>query len=198
MSSVSTNPPKKPITKRWWFWAIIVVVALAVIGSLGDSSESGSSSDSAATEAKSEEAATAAASQESEQAEDPSEQTEEPSEQTEKPEAETVEFGGQEWTCLPVPEDLLGRLLDGSSYNVGDLGVDKSTMVRGVDNFFVAAEVIYPGDKTPFKAVFTSPIDGTGPITSATKGTAQLFNWPETPNGKLDGAYAAEKCLKKV
>lgn len=109
-----------------------------------------------------------------------------------------VKFGGHEWECLPVPEETIDRVLDGSSYNVGEFEVEKSAMVQGVDNYFVAADVIYPGDKTPFTAVFTTPIDGAGPITSATSGTARLFNWPENPKGKLDGAYAAEKCLDKM
>lgn len=191
MSSVPPTQPKKPLTKRWWFWVIIVFVVLAVIGALGDSTEGDSSATSTKAEATSEEPATVAASQESEQAEEP---TEEPSEE---PEAETVKYGKQEWTCMPVPDDLMERLLDGSTYN-GTTVAEKSTMVQGEDNFFIAAEVVYPDADSSFEAVFTSPIDGTGPITSATKGTAQLFNWPQTPGGKLDGAYAAEKCLEKM
>ena len=110
-----------------------------------------------------------------------------------------VEFGGQEWECLPAPEETLGSILEGEIRADGEgVEVSKSAMVQGVDNNFIAADLIFPGESKPFTAVFTTPIDGAGPITSATAGTAQLFNWPETPGGKLDGAYAAEKCLDKM
>ena len=38
-------PAKKPVTKKWWFWVIIVVAVIAVIGifSGGDDTDSGSS-----------------------------------------------------------------------------------------------------------------------------------------------------------
>ena len=203
MSNVAPQVSKKPLTKRWWFWAIVVFAVLALLGALGGSpDEDPQTTTTAAESTLAEDSATAETSEPEQEAEatESEETAEEISSAASETDAElaTVKFGGQEWTCLPAPEDLLERLLDGSSYNVGDLAVDKATMVQGVDNFFVATDVIYPDDKTPFTAVFTSPIDGTGPITSATKGTSQLFNWPETPGGKLDGAYAAEKCLKKV
>lgn len=110
-----------------------------------------------------------------------------------------VEFGGQDWECLPVPEETMGRVLEGESNADGEgIEVEKSAMVQGVDNNFIAADLVFPGESKPFTAVFTTPIDGAGPITSATAGTAQLFNWPETPQGKLDGASAAEKCVDAV
>ena len=110
-----------------------------------------------------------------------------------------VNFGDHDWECLSVPEDTLDSLLEGEIRADGEgVEVSKSAMVQGVDNYFVAADLIFPGDKTPFTAVFTTPIDGAGPVFSATAGTATLFNWPETPGGKLDGAYAVEKCLDKM
>lgn len=111
----------------------------------------------------------------------------------------SVDYAGAEWECQTVPDDVMTRILEGEKTNDGQgVTVEKSTMVAGTDNNFVAADLVFPGESKPFTAVFTTPIDGAGPITSATAGTAQLFNWPETPGGKLDGSYAAEKCLDEV
>jgi len=33
--SVNSTPAKKPITKRWWFWVIVVVLGIGIIGNLG-------------------------------------------------------------------------------------------------------------------------------------------------------------------
>lgn len=33
---VSTVSPKKPLTKRWWFWTVCVVLVIGVIGNIGN------------------------------------------------------------------------------------------------------------------------------------------------------------------
>ncbi len=38
-SGEQQKPPKKPITKRWWFWAIAAVLAIALIGNLGGNND---------------------------------------------------------------------------------------------------------------------------------------------------------------
>lgn len=35
-TEASNQPPKKPVYKKWWFWAIMVVLAIGVLGNLGD------------------------------------------------------------------------------------------------------------------------------------------------------------------
>lgn len=109
----------------------------------------------------------------------------------------SVDHAGTDWQCLPVPDDVMGRILEGEITADGQgVTVEKSVMVEGVDNNFVAADLVFPGDET-FTGLFTYDRENIGPITSASKGTATLFNWPETPGGKLDGVDAAEKCLEK-
>ena len=110
----------------------------------------------------------------------------------------SVDYAGAEWECQTVPDDVMTRLLEGEKTNDGQgVTVEKSAMVAGTDNNFVAADLVFPGEDKPFTALFTYDRENIGPITSASKGTASLFNWPETP-GQFDGVGAAEKCLGEV
>lgn len=107
-----------------------------------------------------------------------------------------VEHAGAEWECQAVPDDVMTRILEGEKVSDGQgVDVENSAMVEGADNNFVAADLVFPGEDKPFTALFTYDRENIGPITSASKGTASLFNWPETP-GEFDGVGAAEKCLE--
>lgn len=190
---------KKGGCMKWGAAALGVLIVLGIVGSCGggDESEESSATSAADTSAPSdsetavEETTTEQSGQEETTAEE--ETTTEDAGQT------VVSAQGQDWECLPVPEDVMGRILEGESNADGEgVEVQKSAMVQGVDNNFIAADLMFPGESKPFSASFTYPKDGAGPITSASTGTAALFNWPETPGGKLDGSYAAEKCLDEV
>lgn len=110
-----------------------------------------------------------------------------------------VSAEGQDWECLTVPEDVMGRILDGKIVANGeDVEVEKATMVEGADDDFIAAEMIFPDEADPVLTSFTYPKDGTGPIYASDSDTAQLFNYPRIPQGKLDGSYAAEECVSKM
>lgn len=107
-----------------------------------------------------------------------------------------VDYANTEWECQTVPDDVMTRILEGEKTGDGQgVDVEKSAMVEGADNNFVAADLMFPGEEKPFTALFTYDRENIGPITSASKGTAVLFNWPETP-GEFDGVGAAEKCLE--
>ena len=109
--------PKKPLTKRWWFWLIIAVVVIGLFGSLLDQGDS----DSAEPTTTPADPATATSAQ--------------PAAAPTEEEAHTVEFGGQTWACLPVPEDIMARILEGDKWDGGaHATVEKSVMVEGVDN----------------------------------------------------------------
>jgi hypothetical protein len=47
-------PPKKPLIKRWWFWALIVVAVFFLIGALSSAGDSTSTADSEASPSASE------------------------------------------------------------------------------------------------------------------------------------------------
>lgn len=190
---------KKGGCMKWGAAALGVLVVLGVAGSCagGNESEESSATSTVDTSAPSdketavEETTTEQSGQEESTAEE--ETTTEDAGQT------VVSAQGQDWECLPVPEDVMGRILEGEITADGaGVEVEKATMVEGADNNFVAADLIFPGEKKPFTASFTYGRENISPITSASKGTAALFNWPETPGEKLDGSYAAEKCLDKV
>lgn len=115
---------------------------------------------------------------------------------TQQQEKKSVNVAGQDWDCLPAPDETMQRILDGDKRDDGTHAtVDKAVMVQGEDNNFIAANITWEGENEPFTADFTAPKDGSGPITSASPGTAQLFNWPETPGGPYDGTNAAKECL---
>ena len=116
--------------------------------------------------------------------------------QPEEEKKNTVNVAGQDWECQPVPDETMQRIMDGDKWDDGaHATVDKSVMVQGEDNNFIAANITWEGEDEPFAADFTAPVDGSGPITSASPGTAELFNWPETPGGPFDGTDAAKECL---
>lgn len=105
-------------------------------------------------------------------------------------------MAGQDWECQPVPDETMQRIMDGDKWDDGaHATVDKAVMVQGADNNFIAANITWEGEDEPFAADFTTASDGSGPITSASPGTAELFNWPETPGGPFDGTDAAKECL---
>ncbi|MGX7906691.1 hypothetical protein ACVNSK_10690 [Corynebacterium propinquum] len=115
---------------------------------------------------------------------------------TQQEEKKTVNVAGQDWDCLAVPDETMQRIMDGDKRGDGTHAtVDKAAMVQGKDNNFIVANITWEGEDEPFAADFTAPIDGSGPITSASPGTATLFNWPETPGGPYDGTNAAKECL---
>lgn len=46
---------KQPVTKRWWFWVIVVILGLSIIGSIfggGETAENGSTPSTSVTETK--------------------------------------------------------------------------------------------------------------------------------------------------
>ena len=116
--------------------------------------------------------------------------------ETQQEEKETVNVAGQDWDCLPVPDETMQRIMDGDKLGDGTHAtVDKAVMVLGKDNNFIAANITWEGENEPFAADFTTSKEGSGPITSASPGTATLFNWPQTPGGPYDGTNAAKECL---
>lgn len=113
-------------------------------------------------------------------------------------EKKTVNVADQNWECQPVPDETMQRIMDGDKRDDGaHATVNRAVMVQGADNNFIAANITWEGQNEPFAADFTVPIDGSGPITSASPGTARLFNWPKTPGGPYDGTNAAKECLAK-
>ena len=185
-SSIPAQKPKKPWWKKWWVILLIIFGILFVSALFRDGDTSNE--------------ATAPQETTVEQAEQPEEEKpaeEKPTEEA-APEQPTVSHAGQEWECLPVPDDTMSRIMDGDLWDDGaHATVEKAVMVQGVDNNFVAASIKWEGEDEPFSADFTTALDGGGPITSASSGTASLFSWPETPGGPFDGTGAAQKCLKK-
>lgn len=181
-SSTPTQNPKKPWWKKWWVILLIIFGIMFVSALFREGSTSNDAS-------KPEETTV-------EQAEE--QPAEEQPEEEATPEHPTVKHAGQEWECLPVPDDTMSRIMDGDLWDDGaHATVEKAVMVQGEDNNFVAASIKWEGEDKPFDADFTTAIDGGGPITSASSGTASLFNWPETPGGPFDGTGAAQECLKK-
>lgn len=184
-NSVPTQKSKKPWWKKWW---VILIAALLVIGLIGSLLDDGET----ATETKESTETTAVDSQEEEGAAGSQEEEEA------APENLTVSHAGQEWECLPVPDGTMSRIMDGDLWDDGaHATVEKAVMVQGEDNSFVAANILWEGEDEAFSADFTTALDGGGPITSASSGTAELFNWPENPGGPFDGTGAAQECLKK-
>lgn len=184
--SIPTQKPKKPWWKKWWVILIAVLLVIGLIGSLLDDSETteetkGSPETTAVDSAEKEETAL----------------EEQPAEEA-APQHPTVNVAGQEWECLPVPDETMQRIMDGDKWDDGaHATVEKAVMVQGEDNNFVAASILWEGEDEPFAADFTTASDGGGPITSASSGTAELFNWPETPGGPFDGTTTAKECLEK-
>ncbi|MFW9223340.1 hypothetical protein [Corynebacterium striatum] len=184
----NSNPapkPKKPWWKKWWVILLIIFGILFVSALFRE----GSTSNDASTP----EETTVEQAEETTMEEQPAE--EQPEEEA-TPEHPTVKHSGQEWECQPVPDDTMSRIMGGDKWDDGaHATVDKAVMVQGADNYFIAANITWEGEDEPFAADFTAPIGGSGPITSASPGTAKLFNWPETPGGPFDGTDAAKECL---
>ena len=188
---------KKPWWKRWWVILIIIFVLMVIIGMFREDTPTDTSTGSNETAT---EQAPAEDKQEEESKQDESPADEETAQQEEaQPEEETkntVNVAGQDWECQPVPDETMQRIMGGDKWDDGaHATVDKAVMVQGEDNNFIAANITWEGEDEPFAADFTAPIDGSGPITSASPGTAELFNWPETPGGPFDGTDAAKECL---
>ncbi|WP_129720923.1 hypothetical protein [Corynebacterium striatum] len=179
----NSNPapkPKKPWWKKWWVILLIIFGILFVSALFRE----GSTSNDASTP----EETTVEQAEETTMEEQPEEEA--------TPERPTVKHSGQEWECQPVPDDTMSRIMGGDKWDDGaHATVDKAVMVQGADNYFIAANITWEGEDEPFAADFTAPIGGSGPITSASPGTAKLFNWPETPGGPFDGTDAAKECL---
>ena len=188
---------KKPWWKRWWVILIIIFVLMLIIGMFREDTPTDTStgSDETTTEqAPSEDKQEEESKQEEAPADEESAQQEEAQPEEEK--NNTVNVAGQDWECQPVPDETMQRIMDGDKWDDGaHATVDKAVMVQGADNNFIAANITWEGEDEPFAADFTAPIDGSGPITSASPGTAELFNWPETPGGPFDGTDAAKECL---
>lgn len=188
---------KKPWWKRWWVILIIIFVLMLIIGMFREDTPTDTStgSDETTTEqAPSEDKQEEESKQEEAPADEESAQQEEAQPEEEK--NNTVNVAGQDWECQPVPDETIQRIMDGDKWDDGaHATVDKAVMVQGADNNFIAANITWEGEDEPFAADFTAPVDGSGPITSASPGTAELFNWPETPGGPFDGTDAAKECL---
>ncbi|WP_165164948.1 hypothetical protein [Corynebacterium qintianiae] len=197
MSTNISETPRAPWYKKWWVWAIAAVLVLAGLGGQRpDRSEQAATETTESTQAQETDLTPSSATSETSQMSSaPSTTTTSESPRASKP--TTVKAGGQEWQCQPVPNEVMGRILDGDRAG-RRATVVASQMVQGADNLFVSARLQWDGEADTFDAVFTAPIDGAGPITSASSGTATLFNWPETPGGPLDGTEASEECLKKA
>ena len=190
---------KKPWWKRWWVILIIIFVLMVIIGMFREDTPTDTSTGSDET---STEQAPAEDKQEEESKQEEAPADEETAQQEEaQPEEEkknTVNVAGQDWECQPVPDETMQRIMDGDKWDDGaHATVDKAVMVQGADNNFIAANITWEGEDEPFAADFTAPKNGSGPITSASPGTAELFNWPETPGGPFDGTNAAKECLAK-
>ncbi|MFS0138275.1 hypothetical protein ACL1FX_05110 [Corynebacterium striatum] len=190
-NNTPSQKPEKPWWKKWWVILLIIFGIMFVSALFREGSTNNEAS--APKETTVEQAEQTA--EEQTEKEQPAE--EQPTEEA-APEQLTVSHAGQEWECLPVPDDTMNRIMDGDLWDDGaHAAVEKSVMVQGVDNNFIAASIKWEGEDEAFDADFTTAIDGGGPITSASSGTASLFNWPETPDGPYDGTGAAQKCLKK-
>lgn len=188
---------KKPWWKRWWVILIIIFVLMLIIGMFREDTPTDTSTGSNETSTGQ---APAEDKQEEESKQDEAPADEETTHQEEAhPEEEkknTVNVAGQDWECQPAPDETMQRIMGGDKWDDGaHATVDKAVMVQGEDNNFIAANITWEGEDEPFAADFTAPIDGSGPITSASPGTADLFNWPETPGGPFDGTDAAKECL---
>lgn len=191
---------KKPWWKRWWVILIIIFVLMLIIGMFREDTPTDTSTGS--DEATTEQApAEDKQEEESKQEEAPADDEETAHQKEAQPKEEknnTVNVAGQDWECQPVPDETMQRIMDGDKWDDGaHATVDKAVMVQGADNNFIAANITWEGEDEPFAADFTAPVDGSGPITSASPGTAELFNWPETPGGPYDGTDAAKECLAK-
>lgn len=188
---------KKPWWKRWWVILIILFVLMLIIGMFREDTPTDTStgSDEATTEqAPAEDKQEEESKQEEAPADEETAQQEEA--QPEEEQKNTVNVAGQDWECLPVPDETMQRIMGGDKWDDGaHATVDKAVMVQGADNNFIAANITWEGEDEPFAADFTAPVDSSGPITSASPGTAELFNWPETPGGPFDGTDAAKECL---
>ena len=190
-------PKKKPWWKRWWVILIAVLILAGIGNAVTNSENNGADSDKEQTTT---EQAPAERKQEEESKQEEAPADEETAQQEEaQPEEErnnTVNVAGQDWECLPVPDETMQRIMDGDKWDDGShAAVDKAVMVQGADNNFIAANITWEGEDEPFAADFTAPVHGSGPITSASPGTAELFNWPETPGGPFDGTDAAKECV---
>lgn len=198
LTSPSAEKTKKPWWKRWWVILIAVLILAGIGNAVTDGENNGSDSDN---EASTSEQAPAEDNQEEEskQEEAPADDEEATHQEEAQPEEEkknTVNVAGQDWECQPVPDETMERIMDGDKWDDGaHATVDKAVMVQGADNNFIAANITWEDEDEPFAADFTAPVDGNGPITSASPGTAELFNWPETPGGPFDGTGAAKECL---
>lgn len=197
-SQQQEEPEKnKPWWKRWWVILIIIFALMLIIGMFREDTPTDTStgSDETTTEqAPAEDKQEEESKQEEDLANEESTQQEEAQPEEEK--KSTVNVAGQDWECQPVPDETMQRIMGGDKWDDGaHATVDKAVMVQGVDNNFIAANITWEGEDEPFAADFTAPVDGIGPITSASPGTAELFNWPETPGGPFDGTDAAKDCL---
>ena len=173
--------PKKPWWKKWWV-ILLIIFAIMLISSLFR--EGSTSNDASAPEE------TTVEKEEATVGEQPTEEA--------TPEHPSVNVADQDWECLPVPDETMQRIMDGDKWDDGaHATVEKAVMVQGEDNNFIAASILWEGEDEPFAADFTTALGGGGPITSASPGTAELFNWPETPGGPFDGTTAAKECLEK-
>lgn len=195
---------KKPWWKRWWVILIIIFVLMVIIGMFREDTPTDTStgSDEATTEqVPAEDKQEEESKEEEAPADEETAQQEEAQQEEVQPEEEkknTVNVAGQDWECQPVPDETMQRIMGGDKWDDGaHATVDKAVMVQGEDNNFIAANITWEGEDEPFAADFTAPVDGSGPITSASPGTAELFNWPETPGGPFDGTDAAKECLAK-
>lgn len=199
LASTSTEKTKKPWWKRWWVILIAVLILAGIGNAVTDSEDNGSDSDNEGITSE-QTPAEDRQGEESKQDEAPAEEetTHQEEAQPEEERKNTVNVAGQDWECLPVPDETMQRIMGGDKWDDGaHATVDKAVMVQGADNNFIAANIAWEGEDEPFAADFTAPVDGSGPITSASPGTAELFNWPETPGGPFDGTDAAKECLAK-
>ena len=81
--------------------------------------------------------------------------------ETQQEEKETVNVAGQDWDCLPVPDETMQRIMDGDKLGDGTHAtVDKAVMVQGKDNNFIAANITWEGENEPFAADFTTSKEG--------------------------------------
>lgn len=178
---------KKPWWKRWWVILIAVLILAGIGNAVTNSENNGADNDKEQTTT------------EQSPGEDKQEKKSTQQEETQPEEKKnTVNVAGQDWECQPAPDKTMQRIMDGDKWDDGaHATVDKAVMVQGADNNFISASITWEGEDEPFAADFTAPIDGSGPITSASPGTAELFTWPETPGGPLDGTNAAKECLAR-
>ncbi|HAT1242516.1 TPA: hypothetical protein I8V59_000709 [Corynebacterium striatum] len=176
---------KKPWWKRWWVILIAVLILAGIGNAVTNSENNGADNDKEQTTSEQ------SPGEDNQEAKSKQEEA-----QPEEEKKNTVNVADQEWECQPVPDETMQRIMGGDKWDDGaHATVDKAVMVQGADNYFIAANITWEGEDEPFAADFTAPVDGSGPITSASPGTAKLFNWPETPGGPFDGTDAAKECL---